>query len=326
MGSDISVHIVTFNSAKDIEACLTAVSKQSYPIHELVIIDNHSTDNTVKCIEKWHRAYSYHRLKVVENSNNIGFAAAHNQAIRLTNTNYCLILNPDVELTPNYIKNTIGVLKNDETLGSVTGKLYRDLKNEIIDSTGIVIKKNRRSFDRGAGEKDVGQWEKLTDIFGASGAAAIYNRKMINDIMVSGQFFDEDFFAYKEDIDVAWRAQIRGWRAKFVPEAIAIHQRGWKDEKKRKEIPLFIRHHSYINRYYMIIKNDKAFFLFLHGPIIIFYELMSFIYAIIIERELLAAWSRAIRIFPSMYLKRKFIQSKQLKSTKEIYRFFKGLW
>ncbi|WP_332628487.1 glycosyltransferase family 2 protein [Halalkalibacter flavus] len=321
----VSVHIVTFNSADDIEACLEAVNNQTHPIDQIVVVDNASNDDTVTIIKKWRDKNIHLPLQIVENKRNNGFAGGHNQAINQTKTDFSLILNPDVSLDPNYIRHILEVMNSSPSTGSATGKLYRDEKGMILDSTGIAIKKNRRAYDRGANEKDEGQWDEHTDLFGVSGAAAVYRRKMIEDISVNGQFFDETFFAYKEDVDVAWRAKLLGWKATFVPRAIALHQRGWKEEKKRSEIPLFIRHHSYINRYYMMVKNEKVSFLILHSPIIIFYEIASFFYAIMKERELLTVWKQ-MSTFSSMFEKRKQIQSRSIESANNIYRFFKGIW
>ena len=91
----------------------------------------------------------------------------------------------------------------------------------MIDSTGIVMLPSIRHLDRGAGELDRGQYDRDEDVFGASGAAALYRRSMLDDVRVDGEWFDEDFFAYREDADLAWRAQWRGWRCRYVAAATA---------------------------------------------------------------------------------------------------------
>lgn len=109
------------------------------------------------------------------------------------------------------------------------------------------INKARRAFDRGQG-KAANAYDNPNEVFGVSGAAALYSSKMIKQISIDGEFFDEDFFAYKEDVDVAWRARIFGWGAAYVPGAIAYHERGWKTGSREKQ-PLFIRQHSFANRH-----------------------------------------------------------------------------
>ena len=320
MNPTVTVQIVTYNSESDIEACLYAVMKQTYPIHEIIVIDNNSQDETVSKV----RAFS--NVQLVLNQQNTGFAPAHNQAMQMTDTDYVLVLNPDVQLHDTYIGEIIGALESDSCIGMATGKLYRDIDKKLLDSTGIQMKKNRRAIDRGANEIDVGQYDSLIYIFGVSGAAAIYKRAMIQNISYGNQFFDESFFAYKEDVDVSWRSQLLGWKAVFVPHALASHGRGWKEEKKRSEIPVYIRQKSYINRYFYIFKNDTVSNHIIHLPYILFFEIASFIYTLLKERELLIAWKFFKQNFVKMKLKREFIQQKQKVSNKFIRSFFKGIW
>ncbi|MFF5993856.1 glycosyltransferase family 2 protein [Lysinibacillus sp. KU-BSD001] len=320
MKSTVSVQIVTYNSESDIEACLSAVLKQTYPIFKTIVIDNNSQDETALKVR------AFPNVQLVLNQQNTGFAPAHNQAIHMTNTDYVLVLNPDVQLHDTYIENIIEILESNSCMGMATGKLYRDINNKLLDSTGIRMKKNRRAIDRGANEIDTGQYDQLTNVFGVSGAAVIYKRKMINDISYESEFFDESFFAYKEDVDVSWRAQVLGWQAVFVPNAIATHGRGWKEEKKRSEVPVYIRQKSYINRYFYILKNDTIFNFIMHLPYILFFEIASFIYTLSKERELLKAWEFFKQQFVKMKLKRDFIKQKQKVSNKFIRSFFKGIW
>lgn len=316
----VNVQIVTYNSEKDIRNCLESVFLQTFPIQQVIVIDNQSHDQTLTIIN------SFANVKVVKNKWNNGFAGGHNQGITLSESDYILVLNPDVILQKDYVKNIIGEMEQNIKIGSATGKLYREMDKHVLDSTGLIIKKNRRAFDRGSGETDRGQYNLLQDIFGVSGAAAIYRREMIKDISIDGQFFDETFFAYKEDVDVSWRAQLLGWKSMFVPSAIAEHSRGWQEEKKRSDIPLFIRQSSYINRYFCFLKNDVVPYFILHFPIIILYEIPSFTYAALKERETLAAWRNFKLEYQAMKQKRTKIMRKRKSSNKQIYSYFKGIW
>ena len=316
----VSVQIVTYNSEKDINRCLESVFAQSYPLQKVTVIDNQSKDQTVQIVD------SFNNVHLVKNDYNNGFAGGHNQGIQNSMSDYVLVLNPDVCLHSDYVKNIIFLMEQKVEIGMATGKLYRDVKRKILDSTGIKIKKNRRAFDRGSGEVDGGQYDLLPAIFGASGAAAVYRREMIEDISIRGQFFDETFFAYKEDVDVSWRAQLLGWKSRFVSNAIAEHSRGWQEEKKRTDVPLFIRQKSYINRYYCLIKNDCLSRFILHFPIIITYEILSFAYASLKEREILRAWRSFKLEFKNMREKRRIIMKKRRSANKQIYSHFKGFW
>lgn len=188
------------------------------------------------------------------------------------------------------------------------------------------MKRNRRAIDRGSGEVDNGQYNKQSYVFGVSGAAAIYKRDMINSIAIDGEFFDESFFAYKEDVDVSWRAQIAGWVAYFVHDAFAQHDRGWKDNKSRKDISILTRKRSFINRYYYILKNDQKIYVLLHSPFILVYDLLSHVYMITKERELLGSWNLFKENYKEMLQKRILIQNNKVATNKKIYSFFKGIW
>ncbi|WP_436240940.1 glycosyltransferase [Paenibacillus sp. LjRoot56] len=136
----VSVHVVTYNSAEHIEDCLEAVLKQSHPIDQIIVVDNASKDHTLHSLTKWQE-----KCTIIQNNQNNGFAGAHNQAIRLTETDYCLILNPDVVLEPDYVLNTVLALQNSPRVGSATGKLLFKASPHHIDSTGLIINKARRA-------------------------------------------------------------------------------------------------------------------------------------------------------------------------------------
>ncbi|NOU66256.1 glycosyltransferase [Paenibacillus sp. LMG 31461] len=311
----VSVHIVTYNSAEYIEDCLEAVLGQSHPIDQIIVIDNASKDHTLHSLTKWQD-----RCTIIRNEQNNGFAGAHNQAIRMTETDYCLILNPDVVLEPDYVLNIFLALQNHHQAGSATGKLLFKAAPHQIDSTGLIINKARRAFDRGAHQTS-NLFKHPEEVFGVSGAAAMYSREMIDDISLNGEFFDEDFFAYKEDVDVAWRAQLLGWKALYEPTAIAYHERGWK-EGGRSSKPLFVRRLSFINRYKMMVKNDNIKSMMKHIIPLLVYECLSLVYALIREPKLLGAWMDFYRKYPELSNKRSLIRSKQRQASSLMNKWF----
>src|SRR5439155_16165933 len=135
---------------------------------------------------------------------------------------YVLVLNPDTVLRPNFIEELIHALDARPDAASASGKLLR-MDSTTIDSTGIVMLRSQRHLDRGADEPDIGQFDKPEDIFGASGAAAMYRRPALEDARIDDEYFDEDFFAYREDADLAWRLRLLGWNSIYVPSAVALH-------------------------------------------------------------------------------------------------------
>src|SRR5580698_8048613 len=251
----ISVTIVTYNSGRFIKRCLESVLEQKYPNLEVIGIDNASTDGTVDILEQFEN-----QCRIHYNDENIGFAAAQNQAINLSSGDWVLTLNPDVLLLKNFIQALTDAGQIEPKIGSVCGKLLTirasfDLPDkQLVDSTGIYFTPMLRHLDRGSQEVDNGHYLNFEYVFGATAAAALYRREMIDDISIIGEFFDPDFFVYREDADVAWRAQLMGWRCIYTPLARGYHVRNVLPGNRRA-LPPEINMHSVKNRFLMRIKN-----------------------------------------------------------------------
>ena len=251
----VAVTIVTYNSGRFIKRCLESVLAQKYLRKEIIVIDNASTDGTIDILEQFED-----RCKIVYNDENIGFAAAQNQAIGLSQSEWVLTLNPDVLLLPNFIQALVDAGQMHPRAGTVCGKLLAilatfDLPDKpLVDSTGIYFTPMLRHLDRGSQEVDNGHFLNHEYVFGATAAAALYRREMIDDIAVDGEFFDEEFFVYREDADVAWRAQLLGWRCIYTPHARGYHVRNVLPGNRRA-LPPVINMHSVKNRFLMRIKN-----------------------------------------------------------------------
>jgi GT2 family glycosyltransferase len=251
----VSVTIVTYNSGRYIKRCLESVLAQKGPQVEVIVVDNNSTDGTRDILERFED-----RCRIVHNAKNLGFAAAQNQAMRLARGDWVLTLNPDVLLMPYFIQAMVEAGRLDNRIGMVCGKLLAmspgfDIEaRPRVDSTGIYFTPAMRHLDRGSREIDNGHFLKKEYVFGATAAAALYRRDMIDDVSVAGDFFDPDFFVYREDADVAWRAQLLGWRCLYTPYARGYHVRAVLPGNRRA-LPREINMHSVKNRFLMRIKN-----------------------------------------------------------------------
>ncbi|MGD0497583.1 MAG: glycosyltransferase family 2 protein [Bryobacteraceae bacterium] len=251
----VSVTIVTYNSGRFIKRCLESVLAQRYPLKEVIVIDNASNDGTIDILEQFEN-----RCQIYYNEENAGFAAAQNQAIKLSSGDWVLTLNPDVLLLPNFIQAMVDAGQFDASIGSVCGKLltmsshFEIPDRPVVDSTGMYFNPMLRHLDRGSQEADNGHFLQYEYVFGATAAAALYRRTMIEDVSIGGEFFDTDFFVYREDADVAWRAQLLGWKCLYVPYARGYHVRKALPGNRRA-LPAEINMHSVKNRFLMRVKN-----------------------------------------------------------------------
>ena len=249
----VSVLLVTWNSAPVLPACLDGLAAIDPPPVELVVIDNASSDGSADIVEKHASALPFPVL-VERMTSNTGFAAGMNRAIEVSTAAHVFLLNPDARLEPDALDLLYRrISSGDGSVYAVGPKLLRAAgtslaKTDIIDSTGIQMTRDGRHFDRGAGELDDGSWDRSEEVFGISGAAVLLRRAALDAGRVDGQVFDEDFFAYREDADLAWRMRGFGYRALYEPAAVGYHQRRVTPEKRRS-LPPDINYHSVKNRF-----------------------------------------------------------------------------
>ncbi|WP_167568678.1 glycosyltransferase family 2 protein [Brevibacillus migulae] len=316
MRPSVSINIVTYNSQDDILNCLKAVYEQTGTFtQKVIVIDNCSLDNTVSLIKDY-----FPKVTIINNSTNIGFAAGHNIGIlKSEQADYVLTLNPDVMIKPDYVSSLLAVMEGNGNVGMATGMLVSAEGNKI-DSMGIGLTKSRRAFDLGQGDS-LDDYYENREILGPCAAAALYRREFINDILINGEFFDSDFFIYKEDVDVCWRGQLLGWSSLFVANAVAFHKRGWKREKRR-DINKNVRFHSFKNRYLMIIKNDDIPNLIRHIIPVVFLEIQFFIYILLREPYLLKAYLQVVILIPKLVKKRMEIMKKRRNSPEKMRLWF----
>ncbi|GIU80565.1 MAG: glycosyl transferase [Bryobacteraceae bacterium] len=307
----VSVTIVTYNSGRYIKRCLESVLAQKGPQFEVIVVDNNSTDGTRDILERYED-----RCTIIYNDRNVGFAAAQNQAIRRARGNWVLTLNPDVLLMPYFIQALLEAGRLDNRIGTVCGKLlvmspdFNIDAKPRVDSTGIYFTPYLRHLDRGSRQIDNGHYLKREYVFGATAAAALYRREMIDDISIDGEFFDSDFFVYREDADVAWRAQLMGWRCLYTPYARGYHVRAVLPGNRRA-LPKEINMHSVKNRFLMRIKNITGDLYRRYWLPITFRDLVVIGCCLLYEHYSLKAFWHILRSWPRLLAKRRWIMARK---------------
>jgi GT2 family glycosyltransferase len=282
---------------------------------------------------------------IIRNTKNLGFGGSHNVGMRQATGDFILCLNADCELDKDYVKYALETFDENPRIGSVQGKLINPKTNKL-DTSGLLIFKNRRVINRGQGDEDKGQFNKPEEIWGVDGAAPVYRRAALEDTKIPISFsvgprevseglrfeyFDEDFFAYKEDIDLAWRMRSAGWRAMYQPKSVAYHDRSagegtaknpFEMIKARKGISEFAKFHSFANQRLMQIKNETPRLFFKYLPLILAKEILSWTYILFFERYGVKSAVNFFKLLPRAVKKRKYVMAKKRVGDREIESWF----
>ncbi len=318
---DISVVIVNWNHGKDLPACLQTLQAQQ-PRPEIIVVDNASSDSSAEWVQQ-----NAPGVRLLRLESNQGFARAFNLGAAQSASPWVASINPDITLRAGFFEALRTAAEQDERIGICAPKLLRADRPELLDSTGLFINRWRRPYDRGQMRPDEGQYDRQAEIFGACGAAVLFRRTMLEDIAVNGQYFDEDFFAYYEDIDLAWRAQMRDWRALYVPAAVAEHARGWGDTLRKGSGQggagprLALR-----NRYLMSAKNDAGRYLILDLPGTKLREIPRLAYMLLFRPAALLGIVDIFRLLPAILRKRRIIRARQTVPDRDLRAWFTRDW
>lgn len=217
MNELVSVIILNWNGKEYIQTCLDTVLSQNYSSLEVIVVDNASNDGSPELIKR-----SYPDIELIENKQNVGFGGGNNIGIRRARGDYILILNNDAELGEGCIRAMKKALDRYPDCGSCASKINFKNSPQTIDAAGITVFPDGLSSGRGRFECG-SLFEKEEKVFSASGCCALFRKEMLEDIKVGDEYYDEDFFAYADDTDLGWRAQLRRWECIYTPEARAYH-------------------------------------------------------------------------------------------------------
>ena len=317
----VVVSLVTRDEESVLEDCLDSLERQSIA-PRIEVFDNASGDATTAIARR-------RGVSLTASPENLGYAAGHNRIAGQTDAPYLLFLNADARLHPAFIERLLETMECRPDCGMAGGKLLRMAqgapvfqgRHPVLDSTGIYFTPEQRHFDRGSGQPDKGQYQRVQRVFGITGAALLCRRAMLEDIAPDGRFFDEDFFAYREDADLAWRARLRGWEAIYEPSAWGWHRRT-VTHRGRRHHEAAVNFHSWKNRFLMRIKNMDSAVRGVCTPWMQIRDAGILTYATLLERNSLPAYREVSRLRDRMEEKRRFIQHNRRVGGREMARWF----
>jgi GT2 family glycosyltransferase len=299
----ISVVIPTWNRLGLLKACLEGLRKSTLAA-DIVVVDNGSIDGTLE----WLRT-EQPGVCTIANPRNYGFARAVNQGIGATRTEWVALLNNDAIPDPDWLARMLKTGAASGSVGAVASRMMFGAAPRFVSSAGVRLDPSGVASDLYLGEAS---WPTAAvEVFGASGGACLYRRAMLEDIGL----LEEAFFAYFEDVDLAWRAQLRGWKAVLAPDAVVIHavSATLGDGSARKRY-LLAR-----NKWWTLARNYPLDGLRTSLPLVIAYDALSLATSII-RRDISTIRGRidAIRAWPGIKRQRKAIQSRRTASWHDI--------
>lgn len=300
MAKEIAVTVVipNWNGRKWLEVVLPSLAKQRYKNFQTVVVDNGSSDGSVGYMRQ-----HWPDVSVIGLPENIGFAPAVNKGIEATRTPYVALLNNDIELDPDWLTNLVQAAEQHPDAGSIASKLLDFTDRTKFESAGIDFSWYAMPVKRGDNKPDEGQFDKPAWVFAAIAGAALYRRQALADVGL----FDNDFFAYHEESDWSFRAQLRGWKCWYEPSAVAYHV-GGATSGRISRFALYLTNRNIV---WLIIKNYPAGALLRHFPKLAFSFAKTF-WGAVKGRwvgTLLKAWGAALLKTPKMIGRRRRIQA-----------------
>jgi GT2 family glycosyltransferase len=324
--SRVSVLIPTHGDADLLRMSLPTFLADPAADVEVIIINNDPQQDVRGAIGEY---ASDVRTTIVEMGFEGDFSRAINRGIERATGDLVMLCNADLFPSPTYLATLEEFFNRRVRAGAAIGKLIRyDLvrgeATNVIDSAGLILTRQRRLKARGEGEVDAGQFDTEREVFAIDGAAMVLRRAALDDIMVDGEYLDENFVAHKEDHDLSWRVRLAGWECWYVPEAVAYHgrtTRGLGSKPYLKAIGEFhrqqtaktdsVRRHAMKNQWLLLLKNEDAYNFIRDAPFIIARELTVLGHSLVFSPRSLKAIPMTIRILPETLRKRRAAKGRQ---------------
>ncbi len=349
LGERVAVCIVTYGSAADLPACFAAIAAQDHQPLDVIVVDCASTDGSAEVARQ--TDIPGVRKEIVALDRNLGFAGGMNTAFRHTDANYLLTLNADARPEPDYVRRLLTRLTTTPRAGAVTGRLVRPKGpasgQRLIDACGMRLTSTWRHLDRGSGEVDRSQWNEAREVFGATGAATLFARSALNDVAFEDSviedsaieglaiegpatkrpatrpmIFDPLFHSFREDAELCFRLQERGWRVIYEPAAVTEHRRRVLPDRRR-QLSAAVNYHSLKNRYLLRAYHQTRNNFWRTLVPTTARDLQALIYVLLFEHTSLPAYSWLWHHRLQIRDRRRMIQRRRTEPPETINRWFK---
>ena len=268
-------YIITpdYNGKRFLENYFSSILYQSYTNFKIILVDNSPNNDSIDFIgENYQEELLSNKIRIIKNSKNHGFAKANNQgineALKDPECKYIICLNNDTEIKKDFLDKIISSARKHPQAGSIQPKMIWGQQPDLMDSAGLEYSRNGLGFNRGAYENPE-KYDVEEEILGCCAGACLYRREALEDVKIDGEYFDEDFFAYYEDFDLALRLRWAGWSSWYCPEAVVWHYKGGTKLPQSD----FTVYHNWRNYTWTLFKNLPYSFLIWNFPLILIAEI-----------------------------------------------------
>ncbi len=299
--SKVAVQLLSWNGAKHLPVVLASLAAQTFADFELLVLDNASTDGSAGLVKDALKTFP-RPARFLQSETNLGFAGGHNRLFAMNAAPYVFCVNQDTSMDKDYLAVLVAFLEATPGAAAVAGALHHD--DGSMDTAGL-----KKNWYEKVSDIKIPPRGAATPVFGVSGALPVYRRAAALAVSPDGKLFDENFFAYKEDVDLAWRLGTFGWRAYVVAAAEAVHERGFGEDKKWN--PAYFRKQRLSSRNHLLVlvKNLPPAD-YWRVPAIVFYELGKIAYLAVFVPRALGFLPEFFRLLPQTLKMRKVLRNK----------------
>jgi GT2 family glycosyltransferase len=312
---EMSVIVLNWNGKHFLEKCLTALRRQTFREFEAILVDNGSEDGSVEYVGE-----HFPEVSVLPLGRNLGFCAANNAGYERSRGELILLLNNDTEADPRWLEEMHRASREYPKAGSFASKMLFLDDRKRIDLCGFALSAAGLTSDLGRDEQDGPAWAEPRRVFGACAGAAAYRRSMLEDV----GFLDDDFFMSYEDVDLSFRANLRGYECFFIPSAIVYHSLGGTT----KNYPARQAFFSQRNVEFVYLKNLPLSLMLRSLPQRLVYELggAAYFFKMGVGSAFLKAKVDTVRQLPAVLRKRKEIQSRRIITNRQLRSLMRNDW